>query len=245
MAGGLLTLTQFYLFMKRTKVNKSKERFDKWGWITWGSVDPFRKVQPSYLNIPQNNGTRDDPPTIKLSRTNGYPRAVKLILESPSYLYSFVGYVIARDYALSYDLTRKQASILIIISFHEVFYPQDFKFWCLNQDSALRTLIDLRKFGFLTAVKTPSGKGGNRTRNAYVLSALGVNFVNGYKDFFDSKMAKIKNTPGASNISLKRAKWFNDEEEREKELQEKIWNDRILIQRQRNGVFTPITSNED
>lgn len=229
--------------MKKKKHNPDKEKFEKIGFISYKSSDAHIKVRPSYLDIPTPKEWRPEPaPLVKLNRLNNYPKVIRMMLKSPGPLYSFLGHNLTRDWCKTYGLTTHQGHILTMMSFHEVFFPRDLRVWCINLTSGNLTLKWLCENHFIKAVKVPNGHGGFKKRVAYVLSTLGLNFVEGYEAFYENKMEIIRQNIGPSERMQRLAKSIKGAIEKEKQLKEEIWNARILgTQPKRSkSIYSPL-----
>lgn len=225
---------QYFTYMPKGEKSRKrpidKKAFEENGFITYKSSEYGAKVRPSYLEVQSRHdwtGAKA-PEAILVQKKEGYPKAVKLLLKAPGSFYSFLGYNLVRDYCLSYDLTPNEGSVLMILSFHDVMFKQDLRYWAVNVTSTGRILFRLCTMGFVTPVKVPSSKNTYCKRNGYTLSTLGVNFVQGYDAWFESKMETVRKKLNGSDIDYQRSEWLQKQKKIEEQLKKDLWNARIL-----------------
>lgn len=211
--------------------NKDKEDYERTGYLNYKTSKLGIRCRPSYIEMPDRKHDRTQPEAIRLKKFGGYPKAIGFILRNASYFYSYAGFPIARDYAYSYGLSAYDASILIILSFHDAFFLRDFKYWALNTIVARRSVMELVRVGFVHAIKVASPTAKSSARQAYVLSTLGINFVEGYEAFFDHKMEEIKSQIGVNGYTKGRTRVFLRQKREEEALKKQIWEERIFKKR--------------
>lgn len=207
-----------------------KEGYEKSGFITYKSQSYGIKSRPSYMDIPNRRIQKNmaQPLPQKVFDKKVYPQAINLILRNTDYLSAFVGFSLVRDYCQSYDITPNEGSVLIILSYHDVMFNQDLRFWCMNQQSTSRMIVELCRWGFITPVKVPSTKNAFHKKSGYTLSTLGVNFVLGFEEWFNSKMEVITKEFGKTAVAQSRTNFLGTKRLKQERLKKQLWNDRIF-----------------
>lgn len=114
--------------------------------------------------------------------------------EKPDYFLSMSGFSLFRRYYRTYGLNGSQMEILMMVSYVETFFYNDyqiFKHSMLGVEKRIAELVEMR---YIVRVSFPS-KGilhGNR-KKGYVLTQRGKDLIADYKKYYDEKMDEIRN----------------------------------------------------
>jgi len=113
------------------------------------------------------------------------PEQVRLIQKEPKYYWSIVGFTVFTGWYNKNNLTYLQGQALIIMSYQNMLFREDLKFWGIGARHL--SIMKLVEKGLVQKIRVNSTKAAKK-RIAYILTPVGREKVDTYEEFFNQRM---------------------------------------------------------
>lgn len=131
----------------------------------------------------------------------------RVLTKLPDYVHSFSGFYIFEHWHRANRLSRSQAQILIIMSYHTHMFWLEFKAWYMATDKFAKAMTEMVKYGYVTKITVPSKTKG-KTREAYALTPMGKALEKDYEKFYDTKIAELEGKVKPKRYKIDRTDYF-------------------------------------